>query len=67
MYVSRRVKSPCLQCQSRRVGCHSICKEYQNFQEKNNSLKKLVLQKKTEEYDLFKSLNTKTVYHMYKG
>lgn len=32
------MKWPCYNCQNRRVGCHGKCKEYLEYQAKNNAI-----------------------------
>ena len=38
--VNVRVKSPCLNCELREVGCHSTCEEYIIYSQKNEDWKK---------------------------
>lgn len=33
--MAMKRKTPCLDCTERRIGCHSFCKEYVSFREKN--------------------------------
>ena len=33
-----RVDVPCLNCQDRFLGCHSVCKKYKEFKEYKNNI-----------------------------
>lgn len=34
LFVMHNLKSPCLNCENRFVGCHSNCSGYQSFRQK---------------------------------
>lgn len=48
--VSRmRTKSPCLGCESRELGCHAYCEDYQDFRTANETTNNLIRKKKEQE------------------
>lgn len=48
--VSRmRTKSPCLGCESRELGCHAYCEDYQDFKSENETVNNQIRKKKEQE------------------
>lgn len=49
--------APCKDCKKRAVGCHSICREYLEWQKKNEERRNLIVAKRRLEVDLIHRRN----------
>ena len=49
---SNRIKSPCLNCIDREIGCHAHCQRYKEYSNKNNEQKQTVLKMKMKNIEL---------------
>lgn len=47
--MSSGINSPCFGCQSRRVGCHSVCDAYIRNKEEREAKRNAILEKVTKE------------------
>ena len=47
--TSRSVNAPCKDCTDRKIGCHSECKAYQDY----NAIREMIRKKKRTAIDLY--------------
>ena len=52
MTKTRNNKSPCLDCQDRKIKCHSTCEHYKRWQMEQSENKDIVLKAKQEISDV---------------
>ena len=50
-YSYKSSKSPCKDCDKRKLGCHGICNDYMEYKKSAANMNKLVTTKKSRESD----------------
>ena len=52
LFFSRKSMNPCKNCTDRAVGCHSGCKKYEEWSNKEKAIKDKITAEKTKEFEI---------------